>query len=607
MFQFELDARHAPASAPDCVPDDRPELSHRAFLSWAEHCVECAAPACYQTCDLYDPTPLGKCRRFADGLLRTETGADVRFRKWAKLETQGSATMLPVEQVDSWEKMLSLAARPIDVAGKLVHRVTGKDKFLLAREALYKRVTAKASGTPSNLRSQIFLAELTNRGDRPAHLILSAYVDKNRMTAAVSVDQLPPPVNAHIEAPAGFSRHMLDVDSMRPVIESGLPFNFAVTPQDDAEYHIEFHCLDLGILKDDGASVATDHAKGSDWKPAKLVIFDLDNTLWKGVLLEGEVEPYPELKELFRQLDERGILISIASKNAHDDAMAKLDQVGVSEYLLFPQIGWTAKSAGIKRIVEAIDIGSDTVIFVDDNPFEREEVEASVAGVQVLPETALGELLDMPRLAGSNTPEARERRQMYQAAIVRNEAASGYGDDYLDFLRDCQIVTTIRRDGPDDAMRIAELVQRTNQLNFSGTKYTREQTEALLARGDQERYVIDCRDKFGSYGTVGFCLVDREPDATGESDVLHIRDFMLSCRVQGKFIEQAMIWHLAEIGPNPVSEVRVNFRKTERNKAAQMVLEKLAFASDPAGEGYRRRYSAEDFSADFMEVSDKSA
>ena len=384
------------------------------------------------------------------------------------------------------------------------------------------------------------------------------------------------------------------------IFTSQLPFNFSLAPEaDGGDLHLVFHRLDL-VRREEAVAVAAAAAVAAG-KDAKLVIFDLDNTLWRGVLLEGEVTPVPGLLELFRTLDERGILLSVASKNSHEDAMARLGELGLAEYLLYPQIGWAPKSESIRRIVKAIDIGADTVVFVDDSPFERAEVAAAVPGVEVLPETAIPGLAALPRLAGATTAEARGRRAMYQQAMAREQAASGFGDDYLAFLATCGIRATIRPDRAEDLDRIAELVQRTNQLNFSGRKYKREEVVGILENPAQERYVIDCADDFGSYGTVGFCLASRRPMGDGR-DELVIEDFMLSCRVQGKFIEQALLDTLAGNGTAPVGRVRVQFRETERNKAARMILDKLGFVALGDASGYQRDYREGDFATPFIAV-----
>ena len=381
---------------------------------------------------------------------------------------------------------------------------------------------------------------------------------------------------------------------MRDIMASGLPFNIALSPASDGAAHLVFGTLDL-IRREEAPVAAASAPQAEKRAAAKCVIFDLDNTLWDGILLEGDVVLRDGIEALFRALDERGVLISVASKNARDDAMARLRQAGLDEYLLHPQIGWAPKSESVRQIAKSIDIGADTLIFVDDNPFERAEVAQAVPGVEVLPETAIATLIGHPRLQGAVTAESKQRRKMYQQAIAREQTAAGYGDDYLAFLRDCEIRTEIRRDAPHDFDRIVELVQRTNQLNFSGRKYGREEIIAILEDGSRDRHVVTVSDKFGSYGTVGFCLSSRA------GDTVTVEDFMLSCRVQGKFVEQALFWFLTVRNDPTVKAIEVNFKRTERNGAAEMVLEKLGFAPGADGK-LRLELTPESLAVDFMTI-----
>ena len=119
---------------------------------------------------------------------------------------------------------------------------------------------------------------------------------------------------------------------------------------------------------------------------------------------------------------------------------------------------------------------------------------------------------------------------------------------------------------------MAELVQRTNQLNFSGRKYSRNELNEIIANPTLGKYVLRVSDKYGSYGTVGFCLVKDKPDT------VEVLDFMLSCRVQSKFIEQALFSHLLEHhNPGGAKAIWVNFKKTDRNTPAHNVLCAIGF------------------------------
>ncbi|NNM77241.1 HAD-IIIC family phosphatase [Sphingomonas sp. ID1715] len=600
MFQFESLRPKRPdiaADALDSLPE--PAAKAQALLAWTEHCVECAAPSCYATCDLYDPTPLGKCRRFDNGILAIARPgkpplAEVRFKRWGKLEAQGNATPLPVERARTTERLIGWAAKPVHRLGLAVSKLTGDTRWATVGETLHKKLNDRLQrrGKDGPLPNA-FIADIYNPAAKPVKLILTVNVDQARLTRAIPIEQQPRPFRSALDVQPGPNRFTLPTSEFQAILGSGLPFLLGLTVDGDETAHLAFGRLDLVWLPE--APVAAAEAPAKARPNAKCVVFDLDNTLWKGVLLEGAVEIRQEVAELFRRLDERGILISISSKNAADDAFAQLKRFGLDDYLLHPQIGWDAKSEGLRKIAAALDIGIDTFIFVDDNPFERAEVSQTLPMVEVLPDTAISTLLDHPRLQGAVTPESKQRRQMYKEAAAREVAAQSF-DDFAAFLKSCDIRVTIRPDRPSDFDRIAELVQRTNQLNFSGRKYGRDEIAEILRDKDRERFVVEVSDKFGSYGTVGFCL------ANWSGDALVIEDFMLSCRVQGKFIEQALFWYLSEgAGHAPVARVVVNFKRTDRNAAAHKVLTTLGF--EPDGDGFSRAIAPGQFKVDFLAVN----
>ena len=601
MFEFDERRIAAPGSA---APPPTIRAPQRVVLSWGEHCIECAAPACFATCDLFDATKHGRCRRFEDGIIaRTlpdgRTAAEVKFKRWGKLEAQGSAALLPARQADRAERFAEAVSGLLEPLGNAASAMTGQGRWHKAPER-FRRWAARRAGRDNRSQNvpDMVLFDVENLESEPVRLLFTATVDVKKLPRAVAADQLPQPFAVNIDLPRGFSSHSLDAAGMAPLLRSGLPFLLSLAPAGDSGAHLLIHRLDLARVAR-GDAGASKPAPAAPAKLAKLVIFDLDNTLWDGILLEGEVAERREVADVFRTLDERGILISVASKNARSDAIAKLESLGLDRYLLHPQIGWLPKSQAVAEIVRALNIGIDSAIFVDDNPFERSEVAETHPQVEVLPDTAIPSLADHPRLQGSVTPESRARREMYRQAVEREQAEESFGSDYLEFLRSCGIHVTIRPDRPDDVDRIAELVQRTNQLNFSGRKYGRAEIEAILRDPSRDRHVIIVSDKFGSYGTVGFCLSSLEERADGAE--LAIEDFMLSCRVQGKFIEQALIAELLRRAGRPVARVRVAFAKTDRNRAAQMVLEDMGFVAGQAG-GYARAVPEDGFAVDFLTI-----
>jgi FkbH-like protein len=209
----------------------------------------------------------------------------------------------------------------------------------------------------------------------------------------------------------------------------------------------------------------------------------------------------------------------------------------------------------------------------------------------------VGEIAGLPgdsRFQGSTSGESAMRRKLYQEAIVREEEETRFGSDYLGFLANCGIRLAIDDYAPADFERAAELVQRTNQLNFSGRKYTRPELLAILDDASRRKYVLRCTDRYGSYGAVGFGI------ATVADGVVRVEDFMLSCRVQGKFIEQAFFAYLA-LESRGGSRLWVNYTETAKNKPARKVLETIGFTPSEDGSGVEFRDGAS-LQCDFIEI-----
>ena len=181
----------------------------------------------------------------------------------------------------------------------------------------------------------------------------------------------------------------------------------------------------------------------------------------------------PEIDADHPELDGRGILHSVASKNNHD-ALSGAQKFGLTEYFLCPQISWQPKSEGIAAIARQLNIGRESLLFIDDSPFELEEVRSVYPDVRGLDALKVRDLLEMAECQGAVTAESQGRRKMYQVEAKRQVNAQGFGTDYLAFLRDCRIRLVIQPMNEENLERVHELTQRTNQMNFSGNRYHRD-------------------------------------------------------------------------------------------------------------------------------------
>jgi FkbH-like protein len=571
-------SRHGAVPAQPVAPyQPFADVARMSFLVWGEHCIECAAPSCYRTCDLYDRRPDGRCRRFAYGIFRNKNfpclrgyGAEVLFKKWGKLEARGNTRLESVRAVLTKEALVPLLYRVAGGVGRMAARLTRDGRWEYAAHAFLERLARRSHRRHQEAAPDAFLLEVYNPGAEACRLQLAMSVAKPEPPRRVA------PFLSALTVQPGYNRFEVSREEFRHVTECGVPFDAALIPEGDTSVRLVFLTADFVV-----------YSRRPTPPPAapkiKCVIWDLDHTLWKGTLLEGDdILVAPGVADSLATLDRRGILHSIASKNDHQHAWETLRRLGLADYFVYPRINWAPKSQNIERIAKDLNLGLDAFAFVDDNPFELAEVSRALPQVTCIPADRLGTLAADPRFAGEQSGDARQRRLFYQNAMVRDEKKAEFGDDYLGFLASCQLVLEVVPFGPPDAERVTDLAQRTNQLNFSGTKYTRPEVDALLARPGLEKYVLRCSDRYGSYGTVGFSVVRRDAAEA------RVEEFMLSCRVQGKFVEQAFFQFLVEThGPVPVRLLSVRFRPTARNAPARQVLEILGFTPEDSGDSMR--------------------
>nr|AFV52204.1 hypothetical protein [Streptoalloteichus sp. ATCC 53650] len=297
-------------------------------------------------------------------------------------------------------------------------------------------------------------------------------------------------------------------------------------------------------------------------RTVKCVVWDLDHTLWDGILLEdGEVTPRPEVVEVIRELDGRGVLHSIASRNDHDAATAALRRFGLLDYFLHPQINWGAKSESVRAVAEALNIGLDALAFVDDDEFERAEVAFAVPEVLCLDARDPGRLTGLSELTPAVvTEDASRRREMYRAEERRREVEERYTGAPAEFLATLDMRLRIAPAREGDLARAHELTVRTNQLNTTGRTYSREQLDRLRLSADHQLLVARLDDRFGPYGTIGLALLE-----TGER-VWTVKLLLMSCRVLSRGVGGVLITHLRRLAEEAGVRLRADFVPTDRNR-----------------------------------------
>ncbi|MEE9367710.1 MAG: HAD-IIIC family phosphatase [Pontiella sp.] len=314
----------------------------------------------------------------------------------------------------------------------------------------------------------------------------------------------------------------------------------------------------------------------------KCLIWDLDNTLWNGVLLEDEyVTLRSGITEIIQTLDQRGILQSIASRNDHDLAMAKLESLGLKEYFIYPQINWSAKSASVQSIAKAINIGIDTIAFIDDQPFEREEVTSVHAEVLCLDAADLDLIPELPAMMPHFiTDDSKQRRRMYQADAERNQQEEQFIGAQDEFLGSLDMVLTIAPAKEADLERAEELTVRTNQLNTTGYSYSYNELNEFRTSTHHHLLVAGLEDKYGTYGKIGLALIEMKD---GE---WWIRLFLMSCRVMNRGVGTIFINHIRNLAREAGVQLMAEMIPNDRNRMMYMTYKFNHFQELESSDGH---------------------
>jgi FkbH-like protein len=295
-------------------------------------------------------------------------------------------------------------------------------------------------------------------------------------------------------------------------------------------------------------------------RTAKCLVVDLDNTLWGGIIGEDGMTgikvsaEYPgasfqALHRALLDLSRKGILLAICSKNNLDDAMEALEKhpgmlVQPKDFAAM-RINWGDKTQNLREIADELNIGVDSLAFLDDNPFEREQVRAALPEIAVIdissnPLEYAAAVRDCPvfeRLTLS--AEDQQRTAMYAGQRQRAGAEQTFQtkEDFFRFLEqeaDLEPVTDLT------LARVAQLTQKTNQFNVTTRRYSEPQIAEMSKQRGCNIFSIKIRDRFGDHGLVGVSIT------RDEGEQCEIDTFLLSCRVIGRTVETALLAHLAK-------------------------------------------------------------
>lgn len=263
-----------------------------------------------------------------------------------------------------------------------------------------------------------------------------------------------------------------------------------------------------------------------DISSIKLIIWDLDDTFWKGTLSEGDVEPIEPCVDLVITAAKKGIVSAICSKNDLEPCKKRLTELGVWDYFVFPSINWEPKGQRIRALISDMNLRAANILFLDDNHLNLEEAKFySPDLITALPD-AVDELLEAVS-ALDRDDSSLERLKRYKLLETKQKEKRNMGSNE-EFLRQSNIHVDIHTDCIAAIDRIHELILRTNQLNFTKLRSSREELDELIKDSEVKSGYVTAYDKYGEYGIIGFF-------AYKNNKMIH---FLFSCRTLGMGIEQ---------------------------------------------------------------------
>ncbi len=267
----------------------------------------------------------------------------------------------------------------------------------------------------------------------------------------------------------------------------------------------------------------------------KIVFWDLDETLWKGTLAEGdEVSIVSERIDIIRELNQRGIVNSICSKNDYEKAKERLKSFGLWDLFVFSSIAFKPKGKMIETTLDKMHLRAENALFIDDLQTNLNEVEYYNKGISTILADECASLLENEYMKGKDDKSLSRLRQ-YQQLEKKEQAREKMSGDNEEFLRSCHIVLSLIPCTDDNFERLYELSERTNQLNYTKNRMSKDEFRDLLSQEDVETRLCRVVDDFGDYGIAGFYSLKKD-------ELIH---FVFSCRVMNMGIEKALYRYLS--------------------------------------------------------------
>ena len=402
------------------------------------------------------------------------------------------------------------------------------------------------------------------------------------------MDYLAEQLNKYIDKTIPDNSKVINLETIFSKISADSCFDLRYFYSSKAPYTISFFKMYSKFIKPYFI-----HANG---KSKKVIIFDCDNTLWKGVL--GEDGPkniemskmtkdgaiFEEIQSIALELYMNGVLICLCSKNNHDDVMELLnsneDMLLKEKHITTSKINWLDKASNIKDISEELNIGLDAIVFVDDSSFEINLIKNQLPAVKVI--QVPDELYKYPQALRKSfnlfynpylTEEDKNKTKMYKVEKKRKVAKHSF-NSIEDYLKSLDLKMKIYEGGGSLVPRLSQMTQKTNQFNLTTQRYSENDINRFMQNPEVKVYSFSVSDKYGDSGITGMSIINLD-----SINYLAVIDtFLMSCRVIGRNLEFKFLDYIVKkVKQKNFLKIEANYFKTPKNIQVNKFYENNSF------------------------------
>lgn len=446
----------------------------------------------------------------------------------------------------------------------------------------------------NNLKNKLFteiniiFENLSNTASVIFNSFSSVYYNYNYLHAS-KIETFVKELNVYVERkkPSNFSIVNIDKLFANIGIKHSIDYRF---------YHSSKAPYTFTFLKNYVDAIETIFLRNTG-KLKKAIIFDCDNTLWKGVIGEDGIEGidmshttklgnfYNLVQRIAVFLSKRGVIIGLCSKNNEQDVLDVLrnhkDIILKEDHIVIKKINWIDKANNLKAIASELNIGIDSLVFVDDSNFEINLIKEQIpeittiqvpANISEYPDLILNNIYTYFNLV-SNSDDTK-KTEMYKQQFEREYSKNAF-NSIEDYLASLDIELTILKNDKKHLSRIAQLTQKTNQFNLTTYRYTDSQVNQFCDDKKYKVYPMFVKDKFGDNGLTGVCIVkENEKDSKN----VIIDSLLMSCRIIGRNIEYVYVSHIIkDLANKGYQTLKAVYIPTQKNIQVEDFYDKIGF------------------------------